>query len=54
MYGVTEEGRKDFLHTALDIPGAVSFLKKHRKLFGNRYAAYFHKDFYDNVEHYLQ
>lgn len=54
MYAVTEDGRKDFLHTALDEAGAVAFLQKHRKLFGNRYVAYFHKTMSEDKEHYIE
>lgn len=53
MYGVTEDGAKEFLHTSLDVPGAVAFIQKHRKLFGNRFVAYFHKTMRENVEHYV-
>jgi hypothetical protein len=52
-YGVTKDGVKEFIHTSLDVPGAISFLQKHRKLFGDRYPEYFYKTMNDQVEHYL-
>jgi len=55
-FGITPEGDKEFLHTLLDPEGAIAFLQKHRKLFGDRYPEYFYTTMNgeDNVEHYLK
>ena len=52
-FGITPEGDKEFLHTLLDPEGAIAFLQKHRKLFGNRFVNYFYKTMNDQMEHYL-
>ncbi len=54
MFAVTNEGLKEFLHTSLDVPGAISYMQSHRKLFGDRYKDYFYKIMQDNVEVYLE
>lgn len=54
-YGVTHEDSKDFLHTFLNIPEVISYMQKHRQLFGDRYKDYFYKTMSeDSQEYYLE
>ncbi len=55
LFGITHEGKQEFLHTTLDSGTAISFLNRHRKVFGKRYKEYFHKTMSENdKEHYLK
>ena len=40
VYGITEEGSQEFLHTFLTSSDALSYIKSHAKVFPKRYKEY--------------
>lgn len=54
VYGIGRGGIKEFLHTFLDREGAVSYIHKHRKLFGSRFHTYFYTSMGNGAEHYVE
>lgn len=40
VYGVREDGSKEFLHTHLDTRGAMNYIKDHKHIFSGRFIKY--------------